>query len=347
MELQKKLNENREVINRLLERFFPKKITEEWVKEITRENGDGYSIDALNNALAIPIWDFFDRGGKRWRPLLAALCCEAVGGKPQEHPEIMLIPELLHNGSLIVDDIEDDSELRRGIPSLHKRYGIDIALNAGNTLYYLPYKIIKHSNLPEEKKIKLYELMNDEVLKLHLGQATDIYWHKNTCKVNEKEYLLMCANKTGGVVRLSAKLGAILGAGKYKQIAVLGDFAERIGIAFQIQDDILNLSGSLGKEYGDDITEGKKSFPVIRTLMIADENDAKKLREILSMHTREKELIREAISIIKKYDGMTYSANKAAELVKGGLAQIGKELEESEAKTALKELAEFMISRSH
>jgi geranylgeranyl pyrophosphate synthase len=139
----------------------------------------------------------------------------------------------------------------------------------------------------------------------------------------------------------------VLGGGTEEQIDALGTFAERIGIAFQIQDDILNFGETLGKGYGDDITEGKKSLPVIRTLKVASSEDCSRLKQILCMHTREKVLIDEAIGIIKRYDGITYSQKKAAELIKDSLKKVEEELEESEAKSLLKKLAEFMISRSY
>ncbi|MBN2454740.1 polyprenyl synthetase family protein [Candidatus Woesearchaeota archaeon] len=335
------LEENRKRVNALIEAFLPRKLDRAFLERITGMEAEHYDLEALNKAITEPVWEFLDRGGKRWRPFLTAVCCEAVGGDTGKFAELLIITELLHNGTLIVDDVEDSSEKRRGKPCLHKVYGRDIALNAGNTLYYLPYTLVKMADLDEKKKNALYELINDDMLKLHIGQATDIYWHRSSKEVSEEEYLRMCANKTGAMARLAAKLGAIIGGGSGKQVNALGNFAETVGIAFQIQDDILNLEGGLGKEYGDDITEGKKSLPAI----IASKEEPR-LTEILGMQTNDKKLIDEAIAIIKKQRGIEKSRKLAAELVESSLKELETVLPESRAKASLKELAGFLIERS-
>jgi len=347
MDIEQSLSDNRKTVNKLMENFFPRVVTREWLQKLLGESPTDYSLEALKASLTVPLWNFLDRGGKRWRPLLAVLCCNAVGGDAGKYMDVMLVPEFLHNGSLIVDDIEDSSEMRRGAPCLHKIYGVDIALNAANTFYYLPLNLIKQSQLDDAMRLRLYEILQDDVLKLHLGQATDIYWHRTDTEVSEEQYLKMCANKTGGMARLSAKLGAILGGATQAQIDALGKFAETIGVAFQIQDDILNIEGELGKEHGDDITEGKKSLPVLRTFSVANKADSHRLKEILRMHTKDKKIIDEALAIIRKYDGIPYSNNKATELVQSSLKDVEENLEQNEAKSLLKQLASFMIQRSN
>jgi geranylgeranyl pyrophosphate synthase len=320
------LEENRIIVNKALEIAIP------------REMGQ------FTQALSEPIWDFLDRGGKRWRPLLAKLCCEALGGQSAAYGQILIIPELIHNGSLIVDDIEDGSELRRGKPCLHLIFGMDIALNAGNFLYFAPFKIVKESGFPDKQQ--LYELIGTESLSLHNGQAMDILWHKTQIIPSEAEYFKMCANKTGSMARLAAKLGAALAGANEKQQASLGKFAESIGIAFQIQDDILNIEQSLGKEYGEDITEGKKSLPVIIAFSSANPAEKEMLSEILGLHTREKAMIDEAIAMLRKYDAIRIARDKADKLVASALKAISF-LPENKAKEHLEEIALFMARRNH
>lgn len=296
------LKENKNGVNRSIKNFLPKKVNEKWLRQHFGESV--YDINAVNEFLTKPVWDFLDRGGKRWRPLLMFLACGAVGGKPNSIRKFAVIPELLHNGSLIADDIEDGSAMRRHKPSLHLLYGLDIAVNVSSMLYYLPLSVIKTSSINNDVKAELYELVNDEMLRLHVGQGTDIYWHKaNNKKALERQYIAMCINKSGTLLRLSAKMGAILGKGANEQIYALGKFAESLGVAFQIQDDILNLSGGLGKRVGDDITEGKLSLPVIRTLAVAQKDDRKMLINILNRHTSNKNEINTATKIIDRYGG--------------------------------------------
>ncbi len=346
MKLGELLKKNREEVNCEIKNFLPGRISEKWLEK--NVGAASYDVKAINEFLTKPVWDFLDRGGKRWRPLLMFLACGAVGGNPKTISKFAAVPELIHNGTLIADDIEDSSATRRGKQTIHLAYGTDIAVNLGSLLYYLPLQIVKQSDASEGTKISIYEMINDEMLRIHFGQGTDIWWHKSkNSKVTEKQYFSMCANKTGTLARLSAKLGAILGNGTEKQSNALGKFAESIGVAFQIQDDILNLEGGLGKDFGEDITEGKMSLPVIRTLSVAGSKDRKMLRLILEKHTSNRGEIRTAISIISRNKSIEYSKDVAGRIVVASWKSLEPLLEDSEYKTRLHQLAGFMTERKH
>lgn len=147
---------------------------------------------------------------------------------------------------------------------------------------------------------------------------------------------------------MAAKLGALLGGGSEKQIEVLGRFAETAGIVFQIQDDILNISTSqsIGKEFGDDIKEGKRTLLVINTLNMAPRKDSERLLEILKMHTSDEKLIAEAIAIINKQDSVANARKIAAEMAEQSWRDVEELLPESEAKQQLKQLSGLMLNRS-
>ncbi len=345
MKLAEIMEKNQKIVNDELKRFLPRRINEEWLE---RNMGTAnYDIKAANEFMTKPVWDFLDRGGKRWRPLLMFLACGAVGGNPKTIRGFSVIPELIHNGSLVADDVEDSSRIRRGKPAIHLRYGTDIAVNLGSLLYYLPLLPIKRLDASDRLKARIYETVNDEMLKLHIGQGTDIHWHKaKNGKPTEMQYLSMCANKTGTLARLSAKLGAILGNGTEKQVNSLGKFAESIGIAFQIKDDILNLEGGLGKEIGEDITEGKMSLPVIRTLSVAGSRDKKILKRLLENHTRNKDEIRTAISILSRNRSIDYARDTAEKIVDSSWKELEPLLEDSEHKRVLHQLSKFMTKRT-
>ncbi len=342
----------REDIEKALKSFLPGKLTADWAEKAIGRAKWKQDAEALTKAISEPVWDFLARGGKRWRPALMLMCCEAVGGDPKETLPFTVIPELIHNGSLIVDDIEDNSDLRRGKPVLHKIFGVDIAVNAGNTIYFLPYIAIQNSDLPETTKREAYEIINAQILKCHFGQAIDIWWHsgKSGMIPTENEYLQMCANKTGSVACMAAKLGALLGRGSEKQIKALGEFAEAAGVAFQIKDDILNVecSEGIGKGFGDDISEGKRTLMVIHALNTAHASatEKKRLLEILNSHTKDKSLIGEAIAVIKKHGSIDYARKTAMQLLEEAWQEAGKVLPESEAKSQMKEFAQMLINRS-
>ncbi|GHU62001.1 polyprenyl synthetase [Spirochaetia bacterium] len=226
----------------------------------------------LVKSLTLPGWDLISRGGKRWRPLLSVLICESLGGGDGALPLVPLV-ELPHNASLIHDDIEDNSDERRGKPAAHIRYGTDTAINAGCFLYFLPLTCIEAWDAPLGLKNRVYRLWGEHMRRLHLGQAMDISWHRDHASLpGLEDYGLMCRLKTGCLARFAAILGVYgaaasggIRAGEIDQWAeTLGDAAEKLGVGFQILDDVKNLTtGNPGKKRGDDIVEGKKSLPVL------------------------------------------------------------------------------------
>lgn len=227
---------------------------------------------------------------------------------------------IVHN-SLIVDDIEDSSELRRGKPCTYKIFGDDVAINAGNAMYYLPLLVLlkNEMKLPQDKLLKLYEIYSQELINIHLGQGMDIAWHRNLCSPSGvEEYLQMCAFKTGTLARIAAKFGAVVADAGDGVIEKMGKLAEAVGIGFQIQDDILDItseSGRWGKAYGNDICEGKRTLMVIHALQNAGKKDARRLLSILGMHTNDRELVGEAVGIMKKCNSVEYARNFAGSLV--------------------------------
>lgn len=329
-----------------LTEHFPKKISEEWLEKVL-DNSKNIHLEALENSIIKPVWELVGRGGKRLRPIFMYLIYKAVGGTDEELIEnLMMIPELIHNGTLIIDDIEDESLLRRGKPCIHHIFGESISINAGNSLYYIPCMFIKNYMLDEKIKLKIYETILEEMTRLSFGQAMDIYWHrKNIYNVSEEQYFMMCSYKTGSLLRMAAKIAAIAANKNKDVIEAVSSFAESIGIAFQIQDDILNITNKVGKEFGEDIKEGKITLIIIRTLEKAEEKDKDVLTKILSEHTKEKEKIRKAIEIIEKYDGIEYAKEKAKNIVQRNWKEISQMFFESKEKELLEELAFFVINR--
>jgi octaprenyl-diphosphate synthase len=232
-----------------------------WVEKVFSGIGGKINADSTH-FLTAPLNDILSRGGKRWRPLLMTLVCETLGGGDSAIPLSPLI-EFCHNASLIHDDIEDESDERRGKPAIHKIYGIDTAVNSGSFFYFLSTCCIDSCNLKNKEFI--YKLWADCIRKLHLGQAMDINWHRNISAIPDiEEYYSMCGMKTGTLARLSAELGAYSANAPQEIAQIFGSAAETMGVGFQILDDVKNLTtGVLGKKRGDDIVEGKKSLPVI------------------------------------------------------------------------------------
>jgi octaprenyl-diphosphate synthase len=212
------------------------------------------------------------------------LICESLGGGEAALPLSPLV-EFSHNASLIHDDIEDNSEERRGRPAVHILYGTDAAINGGCFLYFLPLICIEAwaEGLPAvpvpdvlaERKARIYALWGKYMRKLHLGQAMDIHWHRDFASLpGLEEYHTMCRLKTGCLARFAAVLGVnaaaavsqggVSGEAERDLAERLGEAAESFGVGFQILDDVKNLTtGIPGKKRGDDVVEGKKSLPIL------------------------------------------------------------------------------------
>ena len=218
----------------------------------------------IRESLNAPALELVRRGGKRWRPLLLVLAAKAFGREDGALPLAPLV-EIAHSGSLIVDDIEDGAERRRGGPAIHLMFGVDSAVNAGNLLYFLPLALIDELDAEPPARLALHGRYALHLRRLHLGQAMDIEWHRrNDFIPGEAEYLSMCALKTGVLARASAEFGALAAGADASSASALGLLFEQAGVAFQVLDDAKNLrSGLPGKDRGDDIVEGKKSLPVI------------------------------------------------------------------------------------
>ncbi len=345
------LEEKKKLVDDKIREYFPERMDEAYIRSLSGGSQYEHDLRALNKSISEPIWDFLKRGGKRWRPGLFLLITEALSGDTKKVEDFAILPEMIHNGSIMVDDIEDDGKTRRGKPCTHRIYGTDIAINAGNFMYFLPLLVfIKNRESFDEKTLtRAYGAYAQELITIHLGQATDIHWHKGGSEnITESQYLQMCAYKTGCLARLSARLAVILSGGSREQEEKIGRIGESIGIAFQIRDDVLSVVGedfSKKKGYGDDITEGKRSLPVIYTLGAARLEDRKRLLEILGMHTTEPALIKEAIEILKKYKSTEYALGVANKIVADTWRDADPLLPDTEAKKKIKLFIDYMIER--
>lgn len=291
---------------------------------------------------------FLHRGGKRIRPALSLLCCSAVGGDFTAVLEPAAILEMFHNFTLIHDDIEDNSQVRRGEPALHITHGIAMALNSGDALYTLLWKRIVQLNLEPSKLIELQQLYAEAFKRVVDGQGIELYWiQEGIFDVSEAEYLEMIQGKTSALIGLSCEMGAFLGGADKSQRKALRTYGEKIGTAFQIQDDVLNLIGDFEKyqkEIGGDITEGKRTLMVVHCLGRANKTDKKNLTSILASKSSKKADIETAIKILEKYGSIKYAQEKASRLVEDAKKHL-EALPDSKDKEALVSVANYVINR--
>jgi geranylgeranyl diphosphate synthase type I len=354
--MRETLAEWRPRVDDAIEEVLPREIDREYLEWFFGPATYRYDVDSVQRALADPIWDLLDRGGKRWRAVVFLVLVDALGEDPDRYLPYATIPEILHNGTIIVDDVEDEAEMRRGDPALHHVYGQDVALNAGNAMYFLPLKIITHDpgDLAAETRLAAYEMLMHELNRTHLGQGMDICWHnERAVRVDREGYLEMSACKTGCLGRIVARLAAIVTEQSETVESHLAAYAESMSIAFQIGDDILDVehslerAGEFGKAFGNDVREGKKTLLVINAIEAADAETADRLTEILESRDNTDAEIREAIEILQATDSIEYAREEALSLsaaARDHLAAIEDRLSETE-REQLAAFTRFVVER--
>ena len=207
-----------------------------------------------------PIRYTMSQGGKRLRPELCLIACHTLGGNPKQalYPAVAL--ELLHNFTLIHDDIMDQSELRRGQESVYKKWGTNTAILAGDTLLGMAYDLmLKYSTIGSNK---CYSLMTTTFIQICEGQQMDMDFERRKV-VPVEEYMEMIRLKTSVLLGACMKAGAISAHASPEIQNAFYDFGIQIGLAFQIQDDMLDVysqTDKLGKAIGDDIATNKKTY---------------------------------------------------------------------------------------
>ncbi|HOK72420.1 MAG TPA: short chain isoprenyl diphosphate synthase IdsA [Methanothermobacter sp.] len=288
-------------------------------------------------------------GGKKIRPTLALLSCQAVGGEIEDAMNVAVAIELIHTFSLIHDDIMDKDEMRRGEPSVHVLWGEPMAILAGDILFSKAFESTLKTKIDEISYKHVTDALStiiDSCIKICEGQALDMDFEENF-NVKEEEYLEMVYKKTAALISAATKSGAIMGGGTLEEVEALGEYGKLIGLAFQIHDDYLDITGdekTLGKPVGSDIAEGKMTILTVKTLEKASEEDKEKLIRILKNGNQKG--IKEAIKIFKKYDSINYAQRLAQEYTKRAKEKL-KILEDSKAKKHLEEIADFIIERKH
>jgi geranylgeranyl diphosphate synthase, type II len=338
----------------------------EFLKE-TKAKIDAYILDFLPQdseraevrQLYEMMLDYPQRAGKMLRPAFCLLICEAFGGDPQEACNTAASLELLQNWLLIHDDIEDGSDLRRGEPCLHQKHGIPMAINVGDALHCKMWEML-HRNadlLGYELAFKIlseFTHLSNQVVE---GQHIELSWVRdNRWDLTEQDYWTMCALKTASYTCVTPfRLGAIIARATEAEIDRFIDIGVDLGVAFQIQDDVLNLTGeegTYGKEIGGDISEGKRTLVLIHLFNSCTQLEAQRVIEIMDKLREEKgeDEIREVLDLMKKYDSIQYAQQRSRELVEKACERFNRDfahLPDSRAKEIFLHLIRFVIEREY
>ncbi|MCS7097114.1 MAG: polyprenyl synthetase family protein [Candidatus Methanomethylicia archaeon] len=294
-------------------------------------------------------------GGKRLRPFLTYQCCKIVGGNVLTIMPPAISVELIHNFTLIHDDIMDNDSLRRGVPTVHVLWGVPMAILAGDLLFSKAFEIffdcVNMSSINNERVILAAKKLASAVSIIAEGQALDISFEGRLFdeSITESDYLNMIRKKTATLIRTACEIGGLIGMGNLEQVNSLANYGENIGMAFQMHDDILGILGdekTLGKPVGSDIREGKCTLVLLHAVKNCDENQKK----ILLKYYGKKDLRPEELGIIqdllRDFGSIKYVSNLAEKYV--SRAKNSLELfPDSDDKKILIELADYVISRGY
>ena len=347
-----------ERVHRRIAGFMPKKADARWLDHTIGPPAWQNEPAAYNETVAGPAWDLIERKGKCWRPAFALLMLETLGTRSEPYEELICAcGELPHTGALMIDDIEDDSPLRRGGESIHVRYGTDVAINAANTLYFLPLPLIgSHPLLSAVQKLELYNLTMLYYIRAHMGQALDIYWSRrmtgngieqwSDASLGEK-ILQMYVQKTGTAVMAGAEEAAIIAGVDRKLRAAALTFATTFGVAFQITDDVLDFSGGpqWRKDCGSDLAAGKLTYVIYRALKTLRGDKRKRLNRIL--FTRElrgdPRILREGVGLVRETDVLDQCREEARTMFKAAWERFADQVPLTEPKMLLYKLCSNLV----
>ncbi len=275
--------------------------------------------------------DYPSRQAKGMRPFLCVTTCKATGGSEDDALLTAACIELFQNWILIHDDIEDGSELRRGGPALHKKYSEGLALNAGDALHARTWEALlkNRERLDLPRTFAVMEEFSKMVNETTEGQHMELGWvSAKRWDLGEKDYYEMCTKKTSWyTVASPCRLGAIVAGAGRPVLDSLREFGVSLGIAFQIQDDALNLVGDqekYGKSKSDDILEGKRTLIILHLLSAATGEERGKVISIMNKNRESKspDDVSYVLSLIEKYDAVGFARKRANELMKEAVATL-------------------------
>ena len=286
-------------------------------------------------------------GGKRLRPYMVIRSCQILGGKSSTAMIAASAVEMVHNFTLVHDDIMDNDEMRHGVPTVHKKFGMPIAILAGDVLFSKAFQIISESKLSPNANTHLISRLAKACVDVCEGQLLDIKMADEKRIPTEAEYITMIGKKTAALFDVSCAMGAICATNKPKDISNLSDFGRNLGIAFQITDDLIGVMGDpkvTKKPVGNDLREGKKSLPILMAIKLAKGNERKIILKAFGNSKISKKDLNKAVEVIRSLgieEKVRNQALKYAEKSEKSLIKY-----KGTAKIELTALLDFVVKRS-
>ena len=292
-------------------------------------------------------------GGKRLRPFMVIKSCEILGGTVKRALPAAAAVELVHNFTLVHDDIMDNDEMRHGTATVHRYYGLPLAILAGDILFSKSFQLItfngRKAGINDRDITSMIEQLSRACIEICEGQAIDIGFASSTKFPRESDYIKMIGKKTAALFEVSCALGAISAANHTERdVANLSSFGKNIGIAFQLVDDLIGVVGDpklTGKAAGNDIREGKKTYPILLALNNSNSKNKDKILKIFGSKAASSEDIKEAVKVISDI-GIDEGVRSAARKHMNDALKAIEGYSDSDARRSLQFSAEFVVGRS-
>ena len=285
-------------------------------------------------------------GGKRIRPFLTMISCESVSGDAEKALPFAAGLELMHNFTLVHDDIMDHSMLRRKLPAVHVKFGEPTAILSGDLLFAKSFEAILDTSVDFSMLKQLQQDFIDCIIAICEGQQLDTEFEQQNT-VTEQIYLDMISKKTGSLFELSGKGGGLIGGGNPQEIAALKTYGMALGLAFQIWDDYLDMSSStttLGKDIGNDIRNGKKTLIAVHCLSHATGKEKKLLDTIFGNRSASEYDVTKVYDLFRELGSVEYAQKRALHYIDQAKNSITV-LKPSDAKELLYQLVDYIIQR--
>jgi geranylgeranyl diphosphate synthase type I len=253
--------------------------------------------------------------GKLLRPQLAILACQAVGGDSAHALPLAAGIQLIHDFSLIHDDIEDDSDTRRGRVTVWKQWGLAHGINVGDGMFVIAHLALHRmadAGVPPSVALAVIKSFDQTIMTICEGQFLDLSFEGNL-NITEADYLAMISRKTAALIASAAGLGAAVGLADAQNAHALFDFGQNIGLAFQIQDDVIGIWGDpsvTGKPYAADIYRRKVSLPIVHALCHADNRD--ELQQVYRKDAVNDQDVEQALAVLEPAGSRGYTEGVAA-----------------------------------
>lgn len=349
------------IVKKTLGAMYPLQASQEWINENVlgrHATETGSEADRVCQTVFAPVRALIDRGGKSWRSLILVSSINALSPDYRDCSKYIAVSELLHVGSLIIDDIQDESAVRRGGKTVHLEYGTATAINAGTMCYFMAPLLAGFKELDPDQQLDLYDLYFDCLRAGHAGQGLDIAgldsFMPKVVETGDTSRIISALQaihiyKTGGAAGTLCKMACVIARANEQASKALENFGTQIGLAFQIVDDALNLRGFEGdlKEVGEDIKDGKVTYPVIKAMSRLEKSDRIYIWTILQEKTSDRGKISSVISKLNSVSAIDDCLVEARNLCEDAWELVDKALPDTLPKIMMRTFCTYLTERTY